>query len=38
MEKQLISVIMGSQSDWKTMRFACDILEEFNISYEKKII
>ena len=38
MEKQLISVIMGSQSDWKTMRFACDVLEEFNISYEKKII
>ena len=38
MEKQLISVIMGSQSDWKTMRFACDILEEFNINYEKKII
>ena len=38
MEKKLISVIMGSQSDWKTMRFACDILEEFKINYEKKII
>ena len=38
MEKNLISVIMGSQSDWKTMRFACDVLEDFKIKYEKKII
>ena len=38
MEKKLISVIMGSQSDWKTMRLACDILDEFKINYEKKII
>ena len=38
MEKKLISVIMGSQSDWKTMRYACDVLEEFKIKYEKKII
>ena len=38
MEKKLISVIMGSQSDWKTMRFACDVLEEFKVKYEKKII
>ena len=38
MEKKLVSVIMGSQSDWKTMRYACDVLEEFKIKYEKKII
>ena len=38
MEKKLVSVIMGSQSDWKTMRYACDLLEEFKIKYEKKII
>ena len=31
MEKKLVSVIMGSQSDWKTMRYACDVLEEFKI-------
>ena len=37
MEKNLISVIMGSQSDWKTMRFACDVLEEFKVKYEKKL-
>ena len=38
MEKKLVSVIMGSQSDWNTMRYACDVLEEFKIKYEKKII
>ena len=38
MEKNLISVVLGSQSDWKTMRFACDVLEEFKIKNEKKII
>ena len=37
MEKKLVSVIMGSQSDWKTMRYACDVLEEFKIKYEKII-
>lgn len=33
-----VSVIMGSISDWKTMKEACIILDEFNISYEKKIV
>lgn len=33
-----VSVIMGSISDWETMKEACLILEEFNINYEKKII
>lgn len=34
----LVSVIMGSQSDWQTMKNAVSILEELNISYETKII
>ena len=38
MKKKIVSVIMGSQSDWNTMKFACDVLKEFNINYEKKII
>ena len=38
MEKNLISVIMGSQSDWKTMRFACDVLEEFKIMAEQNLV
>jgi 5-(carboxyamino)imidazole ribonucleotide mutase len=34
----IISVIMGSHSDWETMKEACKILDNFNVSYEKKII
>ncbi|MFD1031436.1 5-(carboxyamino)imidazole ribonucleotide mutase [Metaplanococcus flavidus] len=33
-----IGVIMGSSSDWKTMKNTCDILDELNIPYEKKVI
>ena len=36
--KNQIAVIMGSKSDFTTMKFACDILDEFKISYETKII
>ncbi|MBL1227430.1 5-(carboxyamino)imidazole ribonucleotide mutase [Enterococcus sp. BWR-S5] len=34
----VVSVIMGSTSDWDTMKLACDILEEFEIPYEKKVV
>lgn len=33
-----IGVIMGSSSDWETMKHACDILEELEIPYEKKVV
>lgn len=33
-----ISVIMGSTSDWETMKEACQILEEVGVSYEKKVV
>jgi len=33
-----VAVIMGSKSDWDTMKEACDILELFGVSYEKKIV
>lgn len=36
--KSLVGVIMGSTSDWETMKFACDILDELNIPYEKKVV
>ena len=29
---------MGSQSDWETMKFAADILDEFEQDYDKLII
>ena len=33
-----IALIMGSQSDWETMKFAADVLDEFEIDYDKLII
>ncbi|MCL2600342.1 MAG: 5-(carboxyamino)imidazole ribonucleotide mutase [Treponema sp.] len=33
-----VGVIMGSTSDWDTMRHACLILEELQIPYEKKVV
>ncbi|MBU7594660.1 5-(carboxyamino)imidazole ribonucleotide mutase [Metabacillus halosaccharovorans] len=34
----IVGVIMGSTSDWDTMKFACDILDELSITYEKKVV
>lgn len=34
----LIGIIMGSQSDWPTMRLAADILTELKIPFEAKIV
>ncbi|ATP41983.1 MULTISPECIES: 5-(carboxyamino)imidazole ribonucleotide mutase [unclassified Solibacillus] len=33
-----IGVIMGSSSDWETMKHACDILDELAVPYEKKVV
>lgn len=33
-----VGVIMGSKSDWATMKLACDILDELEIPYEKKVV
>ena len=33
-----VSIVMGSQSDFKTMKLACKTLEKIGISYEVKII
>lgn len=32
-----IGVIMGSTSDWPTMKLACDVLEQYGIDYEKVV-
>jgi len=37
-ESPVIGVIMGSDSDWQTMKEACEILDELEISYEKKVV
>ena len=34
----LVGILMGSQSDWETMRHAAEILDTFGISHEKKIV
>ena len=36
--KPVVGVIMGSTSDWETMKNACDVLEELNINYEKRVV
>ncbi len=36
--KPIISIIMGSSSDWATMQKAADILDKFQVSYEKKVV
>lgn len=33
-----VAVIMGSLSDWETMKQATHILEEFGIDFDKKVI
>ncbi len=33
-----IGLVMGSQSDWDTMQLASDILKDFKISHETKIV
>ncbi|KJS40722.1 5-(carboxyamino)imidazole ribonucleotide mutase [Roseovarius sp. BRH_c41] len=33
-----IGIIMGSQSDWSTMREAAQILDELDVRYETKIV
>jgi 5-(carboxyamino)imidazole ribonucleotide mutase len=34
----LVGVIMGSKSDWETMRHAAETLEGFDVPYEKRIV
>ena len=36
--KALVSVIMGSKSDWDTMKECCEILKQLKIPFESKII
>ena len=38
MAKPLVGVIMGSTSDWQTMRHVAQTLEELGIPYEKRVI
>jgi len=33
-----VGVIMGSRSDWETMRHACDTLDELGLPYETRVV
>jgi 5-(carboxyamino)imidazole ribonucleotide mutase len=33
-----VGIIMGSQSDWETMRNASDILDQLGVAYETRIV
>jgi 5-(carboxyamino)imidazole ribonucleotide mutase len=37
-ENPLVSIIMGSTSDWETMKNAADILEKFGVAHECKVV
>jgi 5-(carboxyamino)imidazole ribonucleotide mutase len=38
METPLVAVIMGSSSDWETMRHAVELLERFGVPHERHIV
>lgn len=33
-----VAVIMGSASDWETMKHACDMLDQFGVPYLKQVV
>jgi 5-(carboxyamino)imidazole ribonucleotide mutase len=37
-KKALVGVIMGSTSDWETMKAATDMLAAFGVPYEKEVV
>ena len=36
--KPIISIIMGSKSDWATMKKTAEVLDRFGVAYEKKVV
>ena len=38
MKKNKVSIILGSESDWKTMKLPSNILKNFHIEFEIKIV
>ena len=37
-EKVVVAIIMGSESDWPTMKHAATILDDFGISYKAEVV
>ena len=38
MEKPLVGIVMGSDSDWPLVKKACETLDKFGVPYEKRVI
>ena len=38
MERPVVAVIMGSSSDWETMKHACEMLERFHVVHERHVV
>ncbi len=38
MNQPAVGIIMGSQSDWATMRAAANVLDELGVAYETRIV
>ena len=38
MEEPLVAVVMGSSSDWETMKHASEVMERFGVPHERRII
>src|SRR5688572_16768903 len=36
--RPLVAIIMGSRSDWPTMKHAADALDAFGVAYETKVV
>jgi 5-(carboxyamino)imidazole ribonucleotide mutase len=36
--KPLVGIVMGSQSDWETMRAAAEILEQLGVAHEVRVV
>jgi len=34
----IVGVIMGSRSDWETMKHACDTLEDLGVAFEARVL
>lgn len=37
-KRPLVGIIMGSKSDWKTMKAAAEVLKEYGVPYEAQVV
>jgi len=37
-ERPLVAILMGSKSDWETMRYAAETLDRFGVAHEARVL